>query len=80
MTGAAASSVVSVWVVPEDLDEAIVEQRLTAAVRRARLGAACKRHQSGFWVSIIADLEQQQLSTVKQAVIIIIIIIKNVLI
>jgi len=57
---AAAGSVAAVRFVPEDLDEAIVEQRLAASIRGTRLRVACKRHQSGFWVSVIADLQHQQ--------------------
>ena len=40
--GGASGSVLSVWVVPEDFDETIVEKRLTASVRSAGLGVACE--------------------------------------
>ena len=40
--GGASGSVLSVWVVPEDFDETIVEKRLTASVRCTGLGVACE--------------------------------------
>jgi len=41
-TSGATRIVLSIWVVPEDLDESVVEERLTTSVCSAGLSMACK--------------------------------------
>jgi len=56
LTSSAASGVVSVRVVPEYLNEAIVEKRLTTSVRSTCLGVACERHQCRFRITVVTNL------------------------
>jgi len=59
----ATSSVVSVRVVPEYLNEAIVEKRLTASVCSTCLRVACKLYECCFGVSVVTNLHQQKQHT-----------------